>query len=189
MKSLTPFAATSLTRDFSVKANLLKTSSQTLLVEFLIQGPLDLISWPSSHESLLNTSTLPPGNRKDELWKTTCLEAFFSSGIQNEDPYVEINCSPNGDWNAYSFQNYREGMMRSSEVSVHLKQKKSAEHEAQFWIEIQSAASLSIHSFGLAMVMGFTNGEKSYWALRHPASAADFHSKEAWEHSAQCTEQ
>lgn len=189
MKTLIPFTATSLTENFSVKANLLKTSSQTLFIEFLIHGPIDLISWPSSEAPHPDTSTLLPGGRKDELWKSTCLEAFFSSGTKNEDPYAEINCSPNGDWNAYSFQSYREGMMPSSEISVHLTQKKSNEHTAQFWVEIQSTAPLNIHSVGLSMVMEFTTGEKSYWALRHPASVADFHSKVGWDHSAQCIEQ
>lgn len=179
MKSLTAFTATPLTEKFSVAAKLSKTSVQVLSVEFKILGPVDLISWPTSKKVV---------TRENELWKTTCLETFFSAGTTQEDPYVEINCSPNGNWNAYRFLRYREGMTPSAEISVLLKQKKIHADEAYFLIEIQSTNTLNIQSCGLTMVMEFTNGKKSYWALRHPGSTADFHSKEGWDHSAQCIE-
>lgn len=172
MKPLTPFTTTSLTQKISVEANLSKISAHLLILEFKIQGPLEMISWPTSDGFVARTN---------ELWKTTCLETFLSSGTTNEDPYIEINCSPNGNWNAYSFLRYREGMNPSSEITVHLTQKKAGAQEALFLVEIQSTTPWNIQSCGLTMVMDFNNGDKCYWALHHPTPTADFHNKDGWD--------
>ncbi|MGZ3774670.1 MAG: DOMON-like domain-containing protein [Pseudobdellovibrionaceae bacterium] len=175
MKKLTPFKQTSQTQNFLVEANLSIHNSQVLVAEFKISGPVKMISWPMENSDDLNTK-----DRQDELWKTTCLETFFSSGIHKEDPYTEINCSPNGHWNAYTFNSYREGMMRSADISVQLKQKQTTELTAYFLFEIQSQSAMNVESFSLTMVMEFADGEKSYWAMRHPGPTADFHNKEGW---------
>ena len=44
--------------------------------------------------------------RTDELWRTTCFEAF----VRTDGGYVEYNLSPSGAWAAYRFDGYREGM-------------------------------------------------------------------------------
>src|SRR5262249_9406992 len=45
--------------------------------------------------------------REDELWRTTCLEAFW--GVPGESGYWEINLSPAQErWNLYWFDRYRE---------------------------------------------------------------------------------
>ena len=43
--------------------------------------------------------------RKDELWKTTCFEAFFAAA--DADGYREWNFAPRGNWAAYDFTGYR----------------------------------------------------------------------------------
>ena len=46
--------------------------------------------------------------RADNLWQTTCFEAFLMPG---EGPaYVELNLSPSEHWAAYDFTSRREGM-------------------------------------------------------------------------------
>ena len=51
-----------------------------------------------------------PANRAraDELWQTTCFEAFLEPRAATA--YREFNFSPSGDWAAYDFDGYREGM-------------------------------------------------------------------------------
>jgi hypothetical protein len=44
--------------------------------------------------------------RADELWKATCLEAFF--GEPGKPGYYEVNFAPDGSrWNLYKFSDYR----------------------------------------------------------------------------------
>lgn len=174
MKPLTPFATTDLTKSLVVKANFFQAAADLLLIEFTISGPLHLISWP----------TASGGARENDLWNHTCLEAFFSSGQTEKAPYTEINCSPNGSWNAYAFSSYREGMTPSDTLTVRLKQRESTPQDARFQVEIQSTSPLAIQALGLSAVIEFTGGEKSYWALHHPGSRPDFHSKDGWHHLA-----
>jgi len=52
------------------------------------------------------TSEAAP-ERTDDLWKTTCFEAF----VQNVDGgYCELNFAPSTQWAAYDFDSYRSGM-------------------------------------------------------------------------------
>src|SRR5688500_14038037 len=49
--------------------------------------------------------------RADELWRTTCFEAFLlETGAES---YREWNFAPAGNWAAYDFDSYREGMARA----------------------------------------------------------------------------
>ena len=50
------------------------------------------------------------GQRKDELWTTTCFEAFISA--PGEQRYWEVNLAANGDWAVYRFDGYRSGQTR-----------------------------------------------------------------------------
>src|SRR4051794_20401318 len=46
--------------------------------------------------------------RADALWRTTCFEAFLRA--PGDEAYVELNLAPSGQWAAYGFTGYREGM-------------------------------------------------------------------------------
>ncbi|WP_413942935.1 hypothetical protein [Bdellovibrio sp. HCB-162] len=172
MKNLIPFHSTNRTSQFSIEADCFQTKPTTLTIEFKITGPLEHIVWPS------------PGvieSREDGLWQSTCLEVFVSETRDKNEPYLEINCSPNGNWNAYSFSNYREGMKSSSDITVRLKERSSEKNEAFFRIEVNSSQPLNPRIVGLTAVVEFLGGEKSYWSLRHAASQPDFHDKNGWE--------
>lgn len=172
MITLAPFTSTEATKRFNVEANLSKQSEKLLRVEFNIEGPTDLIRWPM-------LSDRSP-QRKDELWKTTCLEVFISCGKENFGTYHEFNCATNGDWNAYDFSSYRQGMTASPNLSVAVKQIQSTRMHRTFAIEIDGISTHEIKAYNLTMVMEFTNQEKSYWAAQHPLANADFHNKEVW---------
>ena len=49
--------------------------------------------------------------RADELWRTTCFEAFLMA--EDGAGYREWNFAPTGNWAAYDFTGYREGMERA----------------------------------------------------------------------------
>ena len=55
------------------------------------------------------------GEQRDELWTTTCFEAFLA--VPGESRYWEINLAANGDWAAYSFDDYRSGQRPQALIS------------------------------------------------------------------------
>lgn len=110
--------------------------------------------------------------RADGLWKTTCFEAFLRP--LGEDSYNEWNFAPSGQWAAYEFCSYREGMA-------------NAEVDAAPYIRIEDnltwwalGASIAVPAdinweLGLSAVLEERNGTKSYWALAHQGDKPDFH--------------
>jgi hypothetical protein len=110
--------------------------------------------------------------RADELWRTTCFEAFLRPA--GADSYREWNFAPSGNWAAYDFNSYREGMARA-EVGVppYIRM----EDNFTWWTAgatIVADAGQKSH-LGLSAVLEEKDGTKSYWALAHPAEAPDFH--------------
>ncbi|KYG70228.1 hypothetical protein AZI85_13855 [Bdellovibrio bacteriovorus] len=172
MKKLVPFAATAQTKLFNVEAEVEAVSQDAHLLVFEIHGPVERILWPAP--SVIES-------RQDELWKTTCLEAFLAKGNAPTDAYLEINCSPNGNWNAYKFSSYREGMTTAADVSVRLQERSGETQRVRFQIEIKGfdAAEATFH--GLTAVIEFADGEKSYWSLKHADANPNFHDKRGWE--------
>ena len=47
-------------------------------------------------------------SRAEGLWRTTCFEAFLRE--QGAQAYQEWNFAPSGQWAAYNFSGYRQGM-------------------------------------------------------------------------------
>lgn len=110
--------------------------------------------------------------RRDELWRTTCCEAFLRA--DGEQRYLEWNFAPSGDWAAYEFSAYRDGM-RQAEVGAppYLR----FEDNLTWWA---LGATVTVPSerqwaLGLSVVLEERDGTKSYWALAHPAETPDFH--------------
>ncbi len=109
-----------------------------------------------------------PG-RADNLWKSTCFEAFVGGAGSG---YFEFNFSPSGQWGAYAFDGRRQGM-------------RSADAEAEVWLEggedwiaVEAAVSTDFargSPLSLTAVIEEAGGRKSYWALAHPDGPPDFH--------------
>jgi hypothetical protein len=139
-------------------------------------------------------------DRGDPLWRHTCLEAFLRPG--GGEGYLEVNLSPSGEWGAYSFTRYREGMeatraaalsgvdsetrMRPMEAgerarleSVGFDTRQRFEPsffllKAQLTFDVSLPLDVPWH-LGLSAVIEERNGRISYWALRHPPGKPDFH--------------
>jgi len=114
----------------------------------------------------------PPHERKDGLWKTTCCEAFLRQA--SSEAYREWNFAPSGDWAAYDFTDYREGL---EQAEVDAGPFILVEDNLTWWalratIAVPSRKSWNIN---LAMVLEEKDGTKSYWALAHPPEKPDFH--------------
>lgn len=171
MKSLHPFTKNSHTQNLQISADFFQISSTQTLVTFELEGAVDAVYWPPSDD----TST-----RQDELWKHTCFECFWAETPSPEAAYTEINCSPNGNWNAYSFQSYRNGMSADNKLEVQLKHWESDRERVNFQIQITSTQDLNMTVVGLTAVIELVNGEKTYWSLAHPGPQPDFHRKDGW---------
>jgi hypothetical protein len=137
-------------------------STATTNIWFGVGAPADGFIIPESEE---------PG-RKDELWMTTCFEAFLQP--ESEARYREWNFAPSGDWAAYDFSGYREGMAPAEVVEPYVRM----EDNFTWWalgatIAVDAAQSWHL---GLSAVLEEKDGTKSYWALAHcNPDKPDFH--------------
>ena len=135
----------------------------------------------------LSDLTLPPslidgpqaaGQRRDELWTTTCFEAFLA--LQEQPGYWEINLAPNGDWAVYRFEDYRTGQSQQ-----HLDNPPSVTLR-RWHHQLRLDAQLNLSSWWpdehcpeLALTTVLDRGANgiSHWALRHGDTRADFHDR------------
>ena len=117
--------------------------------------------------------------RVDGLWQRTCCEAFI--GVPGSTVYREFNFSPSGAWAAYAFSDYRRAAALpigpvppiafiAEEGTLTL-----ATTLAASWLP--KAPQLCI---GLSVVIETVDGERSYWALAHPAGQPDFHHRDSF---------
>jgi len=116
-------------------------------------------------------------DRADELWRTTCLEAFLQGA--GGDAYREWNFAPSGQWAAYDFGGYREGMSPAEVASPPYIR---MEDNLTWWtlgatIAVDAARKWNL---GLSAVLEEKDGTKSYWALAHPAEKPDFHASDCF---------
>jgi predicted GIY-YIG superfamily endonuclease len=128
-------------------------------LRFILTGPVSALRVP------------PPATpaRRDELWRHTCFELF----ARTPNGYVEFNLSPSGEWAAYRFSGYREGMAEW-ETSPPRIQVSRSEHRLDLAAQLQLPDR--VQAIGLSAVIEELNGTKSYWALRHPpGDTPDFH--------------
>jgi hypothetical protein len=112
-----------------------------------------------------------PG-RTDELWRTTCFEAFVRQA--GGEAYREWNFAPSGNWAAYDFAGYRDGITNADVAAppyVRL------EDNFTWWglgatISVEAGLQFDL---GLSAVLEEQDGIKSYWALAHFSEKPDFH--------------
>ena len=113
-------------------------------------------------------STMPA--RRNELWRTTCFEAFLRE--EGRQTYAEWNFAPSQDWAAYAFSAPRTDMAPAGvDADPYIR----VEDNMTWWalgatIAIPAAASFEL---GLSAVIEEKDGQKSYWALAHPANGVD----------------
>lgn len=130
-----------------------------LWLRFVAGGDVDVVAWPAPR----------PQGRADELWKHTCFEAFVGTA----GGYVEFNLSPSGEWASYRFDGYRDSMERAEEVAT-----VSGIDGGDDYVALEANIELPNNATGpiaLSAIVEDLSGEKTYWALAHPAGKPDFH--------------
>ena len=134
---------------------------------------------------------LPPplqgAGRADRLWRHTCFEAFI--GHADSPGYLELNFSPSGEWAAYRFESYRQGMAQAQLPQPPRLTVRGGEGRLELEAEVDLGMELPrLHPaaigpgtangtlrIALSTVVEDRDGGLSYWALRHPAGRPDFH--------------
>jgi hypothetical protein len=118
---------------------------------------------------------IPPAaepSRADELWRTTCFEAFLRA--EGKDAYREWNFAPSDEWTAYDFSAYREKTADPAVAAPYIR----IEDNLTWWalgatIAVEAGTEWQL---GLSAVLEEKDGTKSYWALAHPeGDKPDFH--------------
>ena len=137
-------------------------AAATANIWFGVAAPADRFVIPEADE---------PG-RTDELWRTTCFETFLRQS--DGESYREWNFAPSGNWAAYDFADYREGMVQAPVAAPPYVR---MEDNFTWWAlgaTIAVAAEVE-WQLGLSAVLEEKDGTKSYWALAHPSKKPDFH--------------
>jgi hypothetical protein len=123
---------------------------------------------------------LPPGDPRgaDPLWRHTCCEAFLRR--DGSPAYHEFNFALSGQWAAYAFEDYRKGSPFADEPLRPLITVRATAGKLELDAVIQLALLSPPHAgaklaLALCAVVEDTEGELSYWALRHPPGEPDFH--------------
>jgi hypothetical protein len=109
--------------------------------------------------------------RADELWRTTCFEAFMRPG--GGEGYLEFNFAPSGEWAAYRFAGYRIGM-----TPLAIAPPRIALTATDAALELSVALDPPLAGparLALSAVIEEAGGRRSYWALAHPPGKPDFH--------------
>ena len=140
------------------------------------------ISFHLSDPTFLVQDSLTPHNwdvntlqRADELWKTTCFEAFWALPGQNS--YWELNLSTSGQWNLYYFESYRKP---DPPIWSHdfLLMKVETEKN-NLTCTLQSKVPIEKLEISLCTILRLTD-KTCYFSTAHKREKPDFHARESF---------
>jgi len=125
---------------------------------------------------------LRQGRRTDGLWRHSCFELFVRA--PGAAAYAEVNLAPSGDWAAYRFSAYRDGLQPIVPMTAPAIDAVAAadmfELRASLRLdELRPGArqpGTTLLEVALAAVIEECSGRLSYWAANHPdPKRPDFH--------------
>jgi hypothetical protein len=148
-----------------------------------VTGVSCLVAWRGPGQWRLEFEVMDPAaalqlpeqrmpRRVDELWKTTCFELFLRRA--GEAGYVEFNLSPSGEWAAYRFDGYRQGMADLDIAAAYIENPVRIDGVWRMRASLDSAV-FEADLASLSAVIEEAGGTKSYWALAHASDKPDFH--------------
>lgn len=141
-------------------------------LHFLLAGTIEELRLPDR----------APPRRVDGLWQHTCFEAFARDADAG-DAYYEFNFSPSGEWAAYRFDSYRQGMtpvtMEAPRIDVRSKGDR-LDVEVEWTPPPELSGAQQRIAASLAAVIEDRDPRVSYWALRHVAPQPDFHQRDSF---------
>lgn len=145
----------------------------TLVCEYALHADTSRVRMPASGG----------GERQEELWRHTCFEAFV--GVPGLPGYYEFNFSPAGDWAAYHFDAYRQGMAAVYLVQAPVLHAQLRPARLELFAAVELAGLPDLDGarqlrLALAAVVEDEAGALSYWSLQHPPGKPDFHHPDAF---------
>lgn len=153
----------------------LERQGDQLAITYHLRGPLTSVVLP------VPPTTGAP-RRLDGLWEHTCFELFLAA--EGMEPYWELNLAPNGDWNLYRLDGYRQGLtpMGDRDALPFAVRASGQGLELELTLELPLELALACRhralQLGITAVMEHPEGDLSYWALSHGGGEADFHRRE-----------
>jgi hypothetical protein len=141
----------------------ISATAQGCEAEFVLDGHMPGIVLPAAAAP----------ERRDNLWQTTCFEIFWQP--LGAKAYREFNLSPSGQWAAYDFDSFREGMRDAPVEAIAIA---CSQDEAGLVLRASIAADLPDPAqVALNAVVELTDGTKQCWALAFPPGKPEFHSE------------
>lgn len=148
------------------------TAGAGIALAFSLEGGIQRVRVPERRTS----------QRRDQLWRHTCAEVFAMAG--DGPDYREFNFAPSGEWAAYAFRSYREPAAEVFALDPGIVVRATDDR-------LDLEAVIAGHALprtgadrplrlGLSFVVEDVGGALSYWALRHPPGAPDFHHADAF---------
>ncbi|MEM9266367.1 MAG: DOMON-like domain-containing protein [Cyanobacteria bacterium P01_F01_bin.13] len=146
-------------------------SQSSLTVEYTLSGAVESLEVPAAAKDI--------PSRCDHLWENTCFEVFI--GLPDSSRYWEVNAAPNGDWNVYRFDDYRQSMTPEP----------ACQEVASTWQPLVKGYYLTLElpteewlSHEQPLELGVSTVLKtnsiSHWALAHPGKEPDFHRRDSF---------
>lgn len=166
MKALKPFSPV---KNIEVEGTM-RVQGRQIVIEFALKDPQGEV------EDSLKEGRWKSWERADDLWKSTCFEAFF--GVPGEAGYWELNLSPaKARWNLYSFDDYRHPQpptpSHDLELSMIIATKDSLKCELNAKVPIDHLEA------SLTAVIRTESGV-NYFALTHAGQKPDFHIRKSF---------
>ena len=166
---LIPHPRSSYPRPLTVECSISRDNF-AIMIQFNLQGRLDRLIIPEAGEQ----------DRRDDLWRHTCFEAFIRPA--GGKAYHEFNMAPSRAWAAYRFSEYRECMEPSFLEPL-------IGHVERGIDTLTQIASIDLGDdrplrgaleIGLSAVIESADLSKSYWALAHSDGPPDFHNPDCF---------
>jgi hypothetical protein len=154
--------------DGEISATVRRLSRQIVQFRFVVNGRIEELVLPEPS----------PAKRADNLWTTTCFEAFI--GPESNSSYREFNFSPSSQWAAYDFLDYRSGMVQAAlPAPPEIELRRQAD---RLVVAVKLALDLPEEPYRLALsaVIEEADGRKSYWAVSHSGDSPDFHRRDCF---------
>ncbi len=165
-----PATPTHLVRGVAVQVGWGK--GEALALTFALTGDLTRLCIPAQQ----------PSRRADNLWRHTCFEAFLRH--RGEPEYCEFNFAPSGEWAAYAFRRYRDGMSLVQDFDPRIVVRRTEDRlELDAFVRLDCLPLLQLYTrvqMALSAIVEDEQGVLSYWALTHPPGRPDFHHPDAF---------
>lgn len=152
---------------FRVEVDVARPTRDLLSLRYTVAGEIVRLRLPPMMEP----------ERTDELWRSTCFEAFLRGP---HGGYFEFNFAPSSQWSAYVFQDYRAGMTPWEAFEPPRMERRAQACRYELDVELAldrllDAPGAAPWRLGLSAVLEDAAGGISYWALTHPPGKPDFH--------------